>query len=136
MAFQSGAFQSPGFQQLGSGAPAVQDQGAGRAKRRRYRERYVARYKGTDHEFATLEDLETFVESARVEQSARPKRQRAVVRISLAPDFAEDVAEVIQTPKRLYSMPPSAAMAQVRRIDAAMLRARVEDDDEVLLWLM
>ena len=137
--FQPGAFQSDAFQQGGGIAGAIVDAPAqtpaGRSKRTR--ERYIARYKGEDHEFVSLEELEVFVEQARKEQSVQPKRQRAAVRITLTPGFAEQVEQVIEPPKRMYSMPPSAAMAQVRRIEAAMLRARIADDeDEVLLWLM
>ena len=143
MAFQSGAFQSPGFQQLGGVAPAVQDQGAGRSKKRS-RERYIARYKGEEHEFDTVEALEEFVEQARAEQAPKPKRNRAPVRIALSPDFVEDIQEVIEPPQRLSAMPTGAAMAQVRRIEQALLQVkridqRREDEDEeneLLVWLM
>lgn len=137
--FQPGAFQSDAFQQqgFGGGEGVVIPQQTPAGSSRRRRERYIARYKGEDHEFISLEELEVFVEQARKEQSVQPKRQRAPVHITLTPGFAEQVEQVIEPPKRLYAMPPSAALAQVRRIEAAMLRARREDDeDEVLLWLM
>jgi hypothetical protein len=140
MAFQFGAFQYPGYQQVADTPPVVAPEvtPAGSSKRKRQRERYIARYKGEDHEFETLAELEVFVEQARAEQSVQPKRKRTPVRIKLAPGFVEQVEQVITPPQRMYSMPPSAAMAQVRRIEAAMLRARVEsdEDDELLLWLM
>lgn len=146
MAFQSGAFQSPGFQQVVGVVPppVAEETGAGRSSKKRRRERYIARYKGEDHEFDTVEELEAFVEEARAEQSVQPKRKRDTVRITLTPGFAEQIEPVVEAPKRLYAMPTGAAMAQVRRIEQALLQVkRIEErrlddeyEEEILLWLM
>jgi hypothetical protein len=106
------------------------------AGRKRHK-RYIAVFKEQEYEFPTLEQLEEFVEQVRASQTPKPKRIREPIRIKLAKEFAEEVAEVIEPPQRLSAMPISAALAQVRRIEQAMLKQREEDDEnEVLLWLM
>lgn len=106
--------------------------------KRRRRERYVARFKGQDHEFESLEELEAFVQRARSSQAATPKRQRAPVRITLTPDFVAEVAETtaISIPTRMEAMPASVALVQARRIEAAYNRRDDEEEDEALLWLI
>lgn len=128
---------------VGSGGVTTQrDAGAGKSRRPRQKtkhERYLVRYKGHDYEFGTLHGLEQFVADTRNAEKAKPKANRAPVRITLTPEFADEIAPTIQAPQRLWSMPPSAALAQVRKIEHDWLQRQrnIEDDDEeVLLWLM
>lgn len=160
-AFQPNAFQSDSFQQLGGvtatdfqatfavieGGDIVSLQiglpfGAGSNKRKR-RDRYIARFKGQDHEFGTLEDLEEFIESTKAEESNKPKRNRAPIKITLTPEFAEEASAVLDIPRRIESMPPSVALAQIRRIDytlerllAEANRKAEEEAEDMLLWLI
>lgn len=111
--------------------------GAGKSRKR---QRYIARYKGEDYEFSSIAELEQFVDDKREEQAAKPKKARAPVKITLAPDFIEEIAPVIEYPRRLEHMPTSAAMAQIRRIDNTLAklladaqRAADEEDEELCL---
>lgn len=115
------------------------------SKKRRRRERYVARYRGEDHEFESLEALDDFLTAIKQAQAPQPKRARAPVRITLTPEFVEELAaEVspqIPVPARMAQMPPSVALAQARKIDAAYSRytrqvAEDEEDEDALLWLI
>jgi len=106
-------------------------------RKRRKRERYIAKYKGEEHLFDSLQDLEIFVELARKEQISKPKKVRSPVKITLSPDFIEEIQPVIEYPKRIESMPTGAAMAQIRRIDTTLAKLLAEaqkaaDEDEEL----
>jgi hypothetical protein len=115
----------------------------GRRKSKKYRERYIAKYKDQLFEFATLADLEAFVDEKKEEQADKPKKQRATIKIKLAKEFASEIEDEISVPPRLQYMPLGAAMAQIRRIDhsievlLAKRRQEIDDDDEeAMLWLL
>ena len=157
-AFQPDLFQSDAFQIAGGVAAtdfqvsialtqesdsisvsvALPSSGAGRKSRKH--QRYIARYKGEDYEFSSIAELEQFVDDKREEQAAKPKKARAPVKITLTPDFIDEIAPVIEYPRRLEHMPTSAAMAQIRRIDNTLAklladaqRAADEEDEELCL---
>ena len=106
--------------------------------RRRTRERYIARYKGVDHEFATYEALEEFVRDAQQAEKTKPRQYRKPIKISLTPDFKEEIQEVVAKPVEFAKLAPSAALEQVRSIERRLRVVEDDDDenDEVLLWLM
>lgn len=110
--------------------------GAGRP--RRIRERYIARFKGEDHEFSTLEELEEFVAQAQKVEQKKPKKARKPIRIELSPDYFEDVPKAVKPPPPLPQMRPSRALEQIRQLERRIEQAIQddEDDNEVLLWLM
>lgn len=112
--------------------------GAGSNKPRRIRERYIARFKGEDHEFSTLEALEEFVQQAQKVEQKRPKKARAPIRIELAPAFFEDLPPAVQMPAQLTQVRPSRALEQIKKLERRIEQAIQddEDDNEVLLWLM
>jgi hypothetical protein len=105
---------------------------------RRRKERYIARYKGEEYEFSTLEDLEQFVSDVKKAEQSKPKRVRSAIKISLSPDFMEEIEEYIEIPRRIQLMPVPAAMAQIRRIDGIFKKMRddEDDDEETLIWLI
>lgn len=113
--------------------------GAG-SNKRRIRERYIARFKGEDHEFGTLEELEEFVQKAQEKERQRPKQYRKPIKIRLTPAFVEEATDVVETPrviKAIPTLPPSLALQQIRQIEARLKRTEEDDDDdEVLLWLI
>lgn len=109
-----------------SGAiPESRQQGAGRPRRKK-RERYLARYKGEYYEFETVEDLEAFIEKAKAEEAPKPKKQRAPIKITLSPDFEEEIAPMVNIPPRIEYMPASAALAHIRKIDYTLERFLAE----------
>lgn len=118
------------------------DAGAGRSRRRR-RERYVAQYRGELFEFETLEELEAFVAQARIDEAPKPKKQREPVKITLSPEFTEEIAEYVDIPPRLGNMPVTSALAQVRKIDytverilADAQRRADEEDEEIMMMVL
>jgi hypothetical protein len=113
--------------------PEPEQKPAGRAKR----ERYIARYRGEEYEFSSYEALEDFVNEIREQQKKRPKRFRKPVKISLSPDFQEEIREYVEIPKALPKLEPSAALAQVRQIERKLKEIDLDDDEdeEILLWL-
>jgi hypothetical protein len=123
---------------------AALNKGAGKAKKKKSdRERYIAKYKEQLYEFATLADLEDFVDEKKAEEADKPKKQRATIKIRLAEEFASEIEDEISVPPRLQYMPLGAAMAQVRRIDHSLetlIAKRVkeidDDDEEAMLWLL
>jgi hypothetical protein len=115
---------------------------AGKSKKR-YKERYVAKYKDDLYQFATLADLEEFVAEKKELEAEKPKKQREVISIKLDAEFAAEIEPTIDVPKRLQSMPLGAALAQIRRIDFSLekiladaQKAIDDDDEDALLWLM
>jgi hypothetical protein len=119
------------------------DSGAGKSKVRRKKiERYIARYQNKLYEFSTLYELEKFVADVKDDENVKPKRERSAIKITLSPDFKEEIEEEIDIPARLQFMPITAAMAQIRRIDhifdkiLARMQEDENDDEETLLWLM
>ena len=98
---------------------------AGRPRRKK-RERYLARYKGQYYEFETVEDLEVFVEKAKAEEAPKPKKQRAPIKITISPDFKEEIAPMVNIPPRIEYMPASAALAHIRKIDYTLERFLAE----------
>lgn len=105
----------------------------------RKRHRYIARYKGEDHEFATADALEAFVQRALKAEKPKPRRHQAPIRIRLTPEFREEVQEEPLTRTigaKIRLARPIAALEQVRKLERAMAQVAEEDDDEVLLWLM
>jgi hypothetical protein len=161
-AFQPDAFQSDAFQIAGGVAATTfevtftviegddtvslnvglprRDTGAGRSKRRK--ERYIARYQGEYHEFGTLEDLEAFVAQAKEQESNKPKKQRSPIKITLTPEFQEEISPVVDIPPRIESMPTGAALAQIRKIDFSLERflaeaqRKADEEEEELLMLL
>lgn len=161
-AFQPNAFQSDGFQIAGGVAatdfqititivqesdgleldlrlPAT-NKGAGRKRRR---ERYIARYKNQYHQFETVEDLEEFVAQAKLEEAEKPKRNRAPIKITLSPEFKEEIPAEVNIPLRMESMPTGVALAQIRKLDyslekflAQAIRKAEEEDEEMLMLLL
>ena len=159
-AFQPGAFQSDSHQIEGGVAATdfqvtiafVQDsdeirlelqlpasnKGAGRKRRK---ERYIAKYKEQYYQFETLEELESFVAEKKADEQEKPKREREPIKISLSPDFVEEIAPVVEYPKRIQYMPTNAALAHVRRIDKTLERVlaeaqRAADDEEEALMVL
>jgi len=119
------------------------NKGAGKSKKHNKKiERYIARYKDKLYEFVSLNELEQFVADVKDDEKIKPKRERSAIKITLSPDFKEEIEEEIDIPARLQSMPTTAAMAQIRRIDQIFekILARMQDDEnddeETLLWLM
>lgn len=111
----------------------------GAAEAGRRRERYIARYKGEEYEFASYEALEEFVQQAQKEEKKKPKRARKPIRIELTPDFVEEVREYRPaiTPTKYVTLPPSEALKQVRQIEQLLKRYDDDDEDEeIILWLM
>jgi hypothetical protein len=98
---------------------------AGRPRRKK-RERYLARYKGQYYEFETVEDLEAFVEKAKADEAPKPKKQRAPIKITLSPEFEEEIAPMVNIPPRIEFMPTGAALAQIRKIDYTLERFLAE----------
>jgi hypothetical protein len=121
--------------------PEATQKPAGKSKKR-HRDRYIARYKEQLYEFETLADLEQFVLDVTLVEKAKPKKERAPIKIKLEPEFKDEVSEYVDVPRRLESMPTTAAMAQIRRIDQiferilAKAQADEDDDEETLLWLI
>jgi len=155
-AFQPDLFQSDSFQIEGGVAATstdvtiaiIQDsdvvslnlqlpggvQPAGRPRRRR--QRYMARYKGDLYDFETAEDLEAFVAKVTETERPKPKTKREPVRITLSPDFVEEIEDIrIPPPRRLQAMPQSAALAQVRKLEA-LIKQRCDEEEEDLLCLL
>jgi hypothetical protein len=132
---------------LGSigGASAVAVTPAGGVRRRK-RERFIARFRGEDREFETLEALEAFVSEATASQQPRPVKAREPIRIEIAAPALQEAADAgLALPRRLAAMPTGAALAAVRKFDAAYTRMlrdverarqREDEDEEVMLWLM
>jgi hypothetical protein len=119
------------------------NKGAGKSKKHNKKiERYIARYKDKLYEFVSLNELEQFVADVKDDEKIKPKRERSAIKITLSPDFKEEIEEEIDIPARLQSMPTTAAMAQIRRIDQifekilAQMQDDENDDEETLLWLM
>jgi hypothetical protein len=132
---------------------------AGKSSRKRKKERYIARYKGQYYQFETVEDLEAFVAKTKEEQVSIPKKAKEPVKISISPDYSKELENVFKVPDRLQSMPQSAAMAFIRKMEAelkakakaeakaeAELRAKIEaeykakldeEENEALIsWLL
>jgi hypothetical protein len=154
--FQPGAFQSDAFQIEGGVAATdfqvtiavVQDSdslsitlglppsnvAAGRSSRKK-RERYIAQWKGQTYEFPDIYSLEEFIAKAMEAEKPKPKKIRAPVKITLSPDFVEElIEEQIAPPRRISAMPQSVALAQVKKLEA-MLLARFDDEEELMLIL-
>jgi len=114
---------------------------AGRPRRKK-RERYLARYKGDYYEFETIEDLEAFVDKAKAAEAPKPKKQRAPIKITLSPDFEEEIAPMVNIPPRIEFMPTGAALAQIRKIDYTLERflaeaqRKADEEEEELLMLL
>jgi hypothetical protein len=111
-------------------APVVIIEGAGKSKGKGKRHRYIARYRGEDHEFSTLQELEEFVEQAKIAQADLPKRNRAPIKIKLAEPFVETVKPTVSIPTRLGEMPQSAALAFIRKLEKEMRDKTVDDQEE------
>lgn len=114
--------------------------GGTRKRRRKYR--YIARHKGQIYEFETAADLEDFVSSIKEQESDKPKKSRAPIKITLSPDLVEELPEEIQVPRRLEYMPTTAALAQVRKLDYTLerwleeMKRKADEDEEDLMMLL
>jgi hypothetical protein len=106
--------------------------------RKKHKERYIARYRGRDHEFSSIDALDSFVEEAKREQKDIPKRNRAPIKITINPEFVDKIDGLIKVPARISEMPTGAALAQVRRIESmiADLKPDTDENEDFLLWLI
>lgn len=111
--------------------------GAGRS-RKRQRERYIARFKGQDTEFSTLEDLEEFVREAQATPKTKTKAPRRQIKIRLTDEFAEEIAVITDFPSNISNVSPGKALEQIRVLEARLeqISRQDEEDEEILLWLM
>lgn len=119
---------------------------AGKPTRSTSRKRYIARYKGVDYEFDSIEQVEEFNRHVKEQQADIPKRNRALVKITLAPEFKEEVSELVNVPARMEQMPQSAAMSFVRKIEKELADRKLPtyvppviddpEEDEILSWLL
>lgn len=111
---------------------------------RRRRERYIARYKGQEYEFGTVEQLELFLEEIKKSQVDIPKKVRAPVKITLSQDYIEEIPPEVEIPRRLENMPTGVAMSQIRKIDHTLAKlltdaqriADEQDEEECLMCLL
>lgn len=122
----------------------VSTRAAGKSKRKK-RERYMARYKGQYYEFETVDDLEVFVAQAKAEETLKPKKFRAPIKITLNPEFKEEISSMMEIPPRIEFMPIGAALAQIRKIDYTLERILAEaqkwadenaEEEELLMLLL
>lgn len=104
---------------------------------RRRLERYIARYRGEEYEFWSYEALEAFVIQCREAEKTRPRKYRKAVKISLEPEFREEIQQYMDVPKDIQKLAPSIALEQVRKIEVklAQVRKRHNEDEELLLWM-
>ena len=107
-------------------APSEESRHAGHKKR--HRERYIARYKGQDHEFATAEDLEQFVEQAREAEKQKPKKYRKPIKIRVEEVKQDEASEFVEKSLEFAKLQPE----QPKFVNLP----EEDDEDEVLLWLM
>lgn len=111
-------------------APSEESRHAGHKKR--HRERYIARYKGQDHEFATAEDLEQFVEQAREAEKQKPKKYRKPIKIRVEEAKQDEDSEFVEKVLEFAKLQPE----QPKFVNQPEEMAEEDDEDEVLLWLM
>lgn len=121
--------------------PEQTSSGAGRSRKR---ERYIARYKGEEYDFGSLEQLEAFLEDIKKSQVQVPKKARSPIKITLSPDYIEEIPAEVQIPRRLDSMPVGVAMSQIRKIDQTLSKLLAEaerkaaemDEEECLMCIL
>ena len=68
--------------------PEVNTEGAGRKKEKR--PKFIARHRGQDIEFDTMEQLEAYVSEVRTQEKAKPKKLRKQVKVILPEDDKTD----------------------------------------------
>jgi hypothetical protein len=119
---ESGIFGMRGY----SIASETRDNHAGSRKRRR--ERYIARYKGQDHEFTTAEEMEQFVEQAREAEKQKPKKYRKPIKIRVEEVKQDEASEFVEKVLEFAKLQPE----QPKFVNLP----EEDDEDEVLLWLM
>lgn len=139
LGFQSGAFQSPGFQQVQASVPAVGGVTHGRRGRVSWFAR-VLHVRDLDDE----DEVERAIERAIVKPAPKQKRRRAVRREPgglqppLAPVVVEavdwDVVDRIRRAATVESMPDIVAILD--RVIRRMREDDERDDEEALVWLM
>jgi len=124
----------------GEGGPISSSRDAGKPSKSSHKKRYIAKYKGVEYFFETKEEVEDFFHQVKVEQADIPKRNRAQIKLTLAPEFKEEVTEKVTIPERMDKMPQTAAMAFVRKIEMELAQKpkKTEDaeEDEILSWLL
>lgn len=137
--FFGGAFFGGEFFNQGSVTPppVVTQTPAGRPRR----ERFIAKYRGQEHEFRTAEELEQFIADARKSEQRKPVKKRKVITARVNPDFQQELYH--------FDLPNLTPVIEQRNFDELrdilnryeMMRMHIErerlarEDEEILLLL-
>lgn len=105
------------------------------------RERFIAKYRGQEHEFRTAEELEQFIADARKSEQRKPVKKRKVITARVNPDFQQELYH--------FDLPDLTPVIEQRNFDELrdilnryeimrmhLARERLEREDEELLLLL